>query len=352
MKKATKENCRSDYTLNGENVSKNKKRVGIMVKIRIQRKKEKRRDRTGILLPALLFFILFPYIISGFSNIEKQSLSKEELPGQIWVLQKKLWGMQKVPLEKYLTGMLAATIPAEYEMETLKAQAIILRSFCMNQMKKENGEKIIYDDLIKEYHMEATQYQEVWKENADSCWEKIQRAVEETKGVIIVCNGDIVEPPFCRMSNGITRDITEYVIHKRNYSHMKAVPCVNDKMAVEYIQYVQIPTKEFEEKIKKILPEKNKKIEKIILYRDANDYVKEIQIEDYRIEGESFRKTFNLISSCYSLEKIDDVIEIKSKGIGHGFGFSQYEANQLALKNNDYIYLLNYFFSNIALEKI
>lgn len=352
MKKATKENCRSDYTLNGENVSKNKKRVGIMVKIRIQRKKEKRRDRTGILLPALLFFILFPYIISGFSNIEKQSLSKEELPGQIWVLQKKLWGMQKIPLEEYLTGMLAATIPAEYEMETLKAQAIILRSFCMNQMKKENGEKVIYDDLIKEYYMESIQYQEAWKENVDSYQEKIQKAVEETKGVIMVCDGDIVEPPFCRMSNGITRDIAEYVIHKGNYPHMKTVVCDNDKMAMEYIQYIQVPMKEFEEKVKTILPEKKERLEKMILYRDTNGYVKEIQIEDHRMDGESFRKTFNLVSSCYWLEKIDDVIEIKSKGIGHGFGFSQYEANQLALKDNDYVYLLNYFFSNIVLEKI
>ena len=189
-----------------------------MVKIRIHRKKEKRRERKGILLSALLFFTLFPYIISGFSKVEKQTFSKEDVPGQIWVLQKKLWGMKKIPLEEYLLGMMAVTIPAEYEMETLKAQAIILRSFCMNQMEKENGEKVIYDDLIKEYHIESEQYQEVWKENTDSYREKVQRAVEETRGIIIVCNGDIVEPPFCRMSNGITRDITEYVIHKGNYS--------------------------------------------------------------------------------------------------------------------------------------
>lgn len=323
-----------------------------MIKIRIHRKKENGRERKGIIFLTLLFFVLFPYIISGFSKVEKQTFSKEDVPGQIWVLQKKLWGMQKIPLEEYLVGMMAVTIPAEYEPETLKAQAIILRSFCMNQMEKENGEKVIYDDLLKEYYMESEQYQEIWKEDTDSYWEKIQRAVEETKGMIIVCNGDIVEPPFCRMSNGSTRDITEYVIHKGNYLHMKTVVCANDKMAAEYIQYVQIPMKEFEEKVTKILPEKNKKLEKIILYRDANDYVKEIQIEDYRIEGENFRKTFNLVSSCYSLEKIDDVIEIKNKGIGHGFGFSQYEANQLALKDNDYMYLLNYFFSNIVLEKI
>ena len=145
-----------------------------MVRIRIHRKKEKRRERKGILLSALLFFILFPYIISGFSKVEKQTFSKEDVPGQIWVLQKKLWGMQKIPLEEYLLGMMAVTIPAEYEMETLKAQAIILRSFCMNQMKKENGRKVIYDDLIKEYYLQSSQYEEIWEGNTELHLKKLK----------------------------------------------------------------------------------------------------------------------------------------------------------------------------------
>lgn len=323
-----------------------------MVKIRVQRKKEKRRERTGIILPALLFFILFPYIISGFSNVNKQTFSKEESPGQIWVLEKKLWGTQRIPLEEYLVGMLAATIPAEYEPDTLKAQAIILRSFCMNQMEKENGRKVIYDDLLKEYYLQPTQYQEVWKDNEDLYLKKMKTAIEETKGVIMVCNGDIVEPPFCRMSNGKTRDITEYVIHKSAYPYMKTVTCEEDKMAGEYIQYIEIPKKEFKVKLQQILPEKNAKLQKMILFRDTNDYVKEIQIGEERIDGEIFREKFGLISSDYSLDKINDVIEIKSKGMGHGFGFSQYQANQLALIGKDYVELLNHFFSNIALEKI
>ena len=85
-----------------------------MVKIRINRRKEKRGDTKGVLLLALLFFLLFPYIISGFSDVEKQTLAWEEVPGQIWVVEKKIWGSQKMPLEEYLVGMVAATIPGEY----------------------------------------------------------------------------------------------------------------------------------------------------------------------------------------------------------------------------------------------
>lgn len=323
-----------------------------MVKIRINRKKEKGRDRAGMLLLALLFFLLFPYIISSFSEVEKQTIVTEEVPGQIYVLEKRIWGGQKIPLEEYMIGMMAATIPANYEIETLKAQAIILRSFCMNHMKKENGEKIIYDDELKEYYFTHQEYEELWGENAESYLKKIQSAIEETKGMILVCNGDIAEPPFCRMSNGKTRDITEYVIRKENFEYMKTVVCSKDEMAKDFVQYVEISQKDFTRKISKLVNIKSDRIDKIVLYRDANDYVKEIQIGEQIIDGEEFRAAFGLVSSSFSLDKIDNIIEIQTKGMGHGFGFSQYEANQLAVDGREYIYLLNYFFNNITLEKM
>ena len=323
-----------------------------MVKIRVNRKKEKRGDRKVVLLLALLFFLLFPYIISNFSKVEKQTIAVEKVPGQIYVLEKKIWGGQKIPLEKYLIGMMAATIPGNYEMETLKAQAIILRSYCMNHMKKENGEKVIYDDELKKYYFTEQEYEELWGGTTGSYFSKMKNAVEETKGIILVCNGDIVEPPFSRMSNGKTRDITEYVIRKENFEYMKTVVCSMDEMAKDFVQYIEISQKEFTNRISKLINIKSEEIDKIVLYRDTNDYVKEIQIGEQVVDGEEFRQTFELISSSFSLDKIDDMIEIQTKGVGHGFGFSQYEANQLAIEGSDYIYLLNHFFNNITFEKV
>ena len=86
--------------------------------------------------------------------------------------------------------------------------------------------------------------------------------------------------------------------------------------------------------------------------KDEKHYVKEVEIGEKIIDWEEFRKALGLVSSCYFLEKVNENIEIKTKGMGHGYGFSQYGANRLALKGQDYRYLLNYFFSNITLEKI
>lgn len=326
--------------------------MGVMVKIRIHKRKEKRREGKGMLLPALLFFLLFPYIISGFSDVKKQTLAKEDVPGQIWVLQKRVWGSQKIPLEEYLMGMIAATIPVEYEPETLKAQAVILRSYCINHMKKEAGEKIIYDDVLQGYYFSPKECKKMWEENAEDNLTKIEKAVQDTQGLILVCDGDIVEAPFCRMSNGKSRDITEYVVRKENYKYMKSEVCEKDGLAKDFVQYTEINQEEFEKILKKLMGESFKGLKKITLYRDANSYVKEVQVGEKLMEGEQFREALGLVSSCFSLDKINDVIEIQTKGIGHGFGFSQYEANEQAKNGKDYTLLLHYFFQNITLEKI
>ena len=323
-----------------------------MVKIRIHRKREKRGERKGILLSALLFFVLFPYIIGSFSKEEKQTYSAIDIPGQIYVMEKKIWGGQIIPLEEYLTGMVAATIPAEYEEETLKAQAVILRSFCVKHLKKEDGRKVIYDEELKEYYFTKQECEKMWGEQAKKYLQKIQEAVNDTRGMILVCNDDIVEAPFCRMSNGKTRDITEYVISKENYEYMKTVTCSGDCLAADFIQYREIQQKEFEKIISKLIESKTDNIEKIVLYRDNNDYVKEVQIGEEKVEGEKFREILDLPSSCYSLDKIDKNIEIQTRGQGHGFGFVQYEANELAVKGKDYMYLLDYFFNNLSFEKL
>lgn len=319
---------------------------------KIKRRMERRGDTKAMIFVSLLFFILFPYIISGFSEVEKETITLEEEPGTVWVMEQKIWGSRKVALEEYLIGMVAATIPIEYDTETLKAQAIILRSFCMTYMEKEEGKKIIYDKWLKEYYFSNKDCQNLWEDKMAAYIQKIQQAVSETKGMILVCDGDIIKPPFCRMSNGSTRDISEYIVHKEKYPYLKTVLCREDEMAKEFIQYVEITQKEFEENIKTYFGLKEKDLNKIVLYKDALNYVKEVEIGEKRVDGEEFRKSLSLVSSCYSLEKVNENIEIQTRGMGHGYGFSQYGANQMALAGKDYKFLLNYFFANITLEKI
>ena len=314
---------------------------------------ERERKRRGYyFVPLLFFFCFLPFFMSRYSEKEKDTLVSKNLPGQVWIMQTKIWGDYKMAMEEYLIGMMAATIPVEYEMETLKAQAILLRSFCLSQMVKEDGKKVVHDDVLKEYYSNENQRKEMWKEKSEEYENKIRQAIGETKGMFMVCQDDIINPPFFRLSNGITRDVTEYVLSESKYPYMKSVVCKEDTMAEDYIQYVEMKDKEFEKKIKKLVGKKVGKIHKLTLYKDKNGYVKEVEINEEKIKGEIFRQFFGLASSCFSLQKIDSVIEIQTKGIGHGFGFSQWEANCLAREGKTYEDLLGHFYKNISIEKI
>jgi len=52
------------------------------------------------------------------------------------------------------------------------------------------------------------------------------------------------------------------------------------------------------------------------------------------------------------LEEAEEGIRIECKGIGHGFGFSQYGANAMAQEKMDYEDLLKYYFHNITIEDV
>lgn len=313
---------------------------------------KRRGEAKGKLLAALLFFFLFPYLFSYFGNVEKQEIEVTQNTGSVWVAQKKLWGTKKILLEEYLPGMLAATIPIEYELETLKAQAVVLRSWCMSLVEKEQGIKLISDEEIKTSYFTPEQCKRLWGEAYDTNLAKIKQAVEDTAGMILVWQEQIIIPPFFRVSNGSTRDVKEYLVHHEDWGYLVKADCPEDLNSSEYVHYIQISENDFKKKMAGLLGQKQWEMEKIILCRDSADYVKKLQVGEKEIEGETFRYEMGLPSACFSLEKTGENIEFQVKGMGHGFGFSQYEANEQAKGGNDFKALLNFFYTNITIEKM
>ena len=268
------------------------------MKNRINKRIEIKRDkRGGIKVPLLLFLFFFPFFMSGRYLIQKEEIKIEEAPGQVWVLQDKIWGSVEVPLEEYLIGMMACTIPVEYETQTLKAQTVILRSFCMSLIEKENGKKVIRDLKLKSYYLDEVQREKLWKEQKPEFEKKIKQVIEETKGEFMVCDGTIINPPFFRLSNGYTRDVIEYKPNSQQRMYIKSVECTDDKKSEDYIQYIEMTQKEFEKKIKELVHNPNLKLKKLVLCKDKNNYVKEVEINGKKIDGETFRKKFCLVSS-------------------------------------------------------
>lgn len=281
----------------------------------------------------LLFFVFFPYtctilfttdhaIAARVPDKERQTISIE--------LEKE-YGKQQIPLGDYLMGVLAAAIPGSYEKETIKAQCIIIRSACLMQSA----------DYTFPY-LPQREREIIWGEQYSTYSEKFKQAIKETEGLVVYYRDELVSLPYFRLSNGVTRNVGDL-------SFLRSVPCNRDILSREYLNEITIKADAFFHTLD--LPD-NSDNRKIVVKKDTGNYVKQVTIGEKNMTGEEFRNCFSICSSSYSVREENNSIVIQTKGIGHGIGFSQYAANQMALDGDDCISLLNYFFQNINIQKI
>ena len=247
-------------------------------------------------------------------------------------------------LEWQVLHELAAVIPPEYETETLKAQAIILRTNILIE-KQEKAEKQQVPLLFA--------YKDKWGESYDSNCEKLFEAVNETRGMYIEENGEPIRTSFFRLSNGNTRKGKECL--GENFNVFASKECKKDLLCGNFFQKNQMNGERFAGKLSNIIGKQiayeDLKEMNITYEYDSAGYVLCVNFGETALGGEIFRKEFLLPSSDFSVTYGDNNVLIETRGMGSGIGFCQYGANELAKEGKDFIDLLNYFFTNIAISK-
>ncbi len=247
-------------------------------------------------------------------------------------------------LEWQVLHELAAVIPTDYEKETLKAQAVIIRTNILadrQQSEKKQESPLLFS------------YKKKWGENYGETCRKLFEAVQETRGMYLEQNGEIVRVSYFRLSNGSTRNGEECL--GTAYTIFTAKECRKDLLSEDFLQKSKVEGKIFAQRLgeltgKEISYEELKTLGITYEY-DSTGYVLAIDCGNVKLGGETFRKIFSLPSSDFSVSYEDEGVCIETKGVGNGIGFCQYGANELAKEGKDFIELLNYFFTNIAISK-
>lgn len=295
----------------------------------------------------ILLLIWIPYFVIVF--FKDMGESEQDSMENIEILQEKTLidtrqdslyqvvfednrGKNNISLEEYLVGILATTIEIEYEPETLKAQAVLLRSTLLYEMNREGVMKIDAGQFDYTYMTEMS-WKKVWKEKYGTYYEKCQKAVNETEGITLSYQGKIIPGTFCAISAGQTRNG-----EKSQYPYLKSVSCSKSVEAADYLNLHNFSKNTWDS------------IE--IVETDENGYVNLLRVNGTIVKGEEFRKEYGLESTCMKILEGEDYV-IETRGKGHGLGMDQYYANCLALEDEDvdYMEILNYFYQNISFEK-
>ncbi len=268
-------------------------------------------------------------------------------------------------LEWKVLHELARTIPIDYEPETLKAQAVILRTNILadreeglagNQTPKDpsfaaDKESAGYQKGYAPQLLYA--YRERWGDDYEKNCQKLCEAVIQTSGMYLEKGRRPIRASYFRLSNGSTRDAKECL--SENYPEYTAAECRKDLMSHEFLGKKEMTGIEFTDEINNITGQNFSYAElrqtEITYQKDSAGYVLEVKIGETQMGGEVFRRSFLLPSSDFFVILKEQSVCIETKGIGTGIGFCQYGANEMAKEGEDFLNLLHYFFTNIAISK-
>lgn len=268
--------------------------------------------------------------------------------------------IEEIGLDEYMCGVVASEMPASFEEEALKAQAVVARTYTIykivNNDNKHNGADICDDYKCCQAWISKKERFEKWKEEErEIYWSKIVNAVNSTKGKIITYNNSPINAFFHANSGGVTEQPVN-VWGGSGYPYLKTVVTSGEEAYTQYSSEVNLTKKEFEEKMQQYHSDFNIKYDekdciKIEEYTEGNR-VKTIKIGNLELSGVEVRNILGLKSANFNIDVGENNIVFKVIGYGHGVGMSQTGADSLAKQGKSYEEIIKHYYDNVKIENI
>lgn len=311
----------------------------------------------------ICLIIIMPII---FSNLKTQEVYSNEIIDEkfdygeysnIKLLHTENGEIEELNLDEYLYGVVSSEMPASFEIEALKAQAVVARTYTIYQIK--NGGKHENADLC-----DSSLCCQAWisKENRlarweddlkEEYWKKITTAVNETKGKVILYNGEPINALFHSNSGGKTE--LSLNVWGGNFPYFQTVETSGEENYTSYNSEVEIS----KDDLVKIMLENYSdfKIDfskenyiQIIELTEGNR-VKKIKIGNKELSGVEARKLFNLKSAKFDVSINGDLIKFSVNGYGHGVGLSQCGSDSLAKQGKNYAEIIKYYYKDVEISE-
>jgi stage II sporulation protein D len=250
---------------------------------------------------------------------------------------------------EYISGVVAAEMPAEFEIEALKAQALCARTY----LKSKNGcDKANNADICNDYsHCQAykskDELKDIWKKDYEKNYKKIFDACQSVNDKIIVYNNEPISAVFHSTSSGKTENGID--VWGGDAPYLKSVDSSYDKKSPKFKSSKTISIDEFKEKLSCDSDDIYSSIGKTTITEGGG--VKSIEIGDKVYSGRDIREMFDLNSTNFTLDIFDSSVVFNVSGYGHGVGMSQYGANFMAKDGNNYVEIIKHYYRGVDITK-
>ena len=319
-----------------------------------------------IILTIILFIFLIPLVFTNKRVVDTSTNNNIDLEvvdfnyseySKIKLLHKDTDEVEEVKLDDYIACVVSAEMPVSYELEALKAQAIVARTYTIYKIttsRKHDNADICDKSTCCQAWISKENRLKRWKESdAQNNWNKIIRAVNETAGKIVTYNNKPINAFFHANSGGKT-EIPFYVWGGSGYPYLQVVETSGEDAYSQYSSEAEFTKEELEKKIREkhsdfeIDLEENDCIE--IKERDNSNRVVTVKIGNLNLSGVETRTLLGLRSANFTVDISNNKVKFKVIGYGHGVGMSQTGADALAKQGKNCEEIIKHFYSGVEIK--
>lgn len=299
--------------------------------------------------------VCIPFFVVIFFNKDIEKLEEIEIKldyvSNILIRVKRVSEdrLDNIKLEEYVVGVVAGEMPASFEIEALKAQAVASRSYALKKINdNKNNSYDVVDTTSNQVYLDDDELKNKWQDNYVSYINKIRQAVNETSMEYLEYNGEVANTMFFSTSNGYTED--SQVVFSEDIPYLRSVDSSWDESVSSTFKYeVTFLLSDFYEKLG---IDYNKKLSVVVLDRSSSNRIIKLKINGVELTGREIYNKLKIRSTDFTIRQDGDNVVIDTKGYGHGVGMSQYGALGMAKDGYNYKEILDHYYTGTKLKKI
>ena len=273
-------------------------------------------------------------------------------PETLRVLDVKTDKVIEMTVKDYVIGVVSAEMAAEYDIEALKAQAVVAYTYALYKKNLRKNETYdVTDTSAKDQaFLSVGEAKERFGDNYQKYTDKITSAVNAVEGKKITYNGKPILACCHSISGGKTESAE--LLWGGSYPYLMPVESAGDVLSSGYLSEVTVSKDDFKTALKDLEINFKGEPDKWItdINRSNSGYILSLKICGTELKGSKIRSALKLRSTNFDVSITDDTFKFSVRGYGHGVGMSQYGAQYMALQGSTYEDIIKWYFTGCGVE--
>ncbi len=264
--------------------------------------------------------------------------------------------VEELTMKEYLWRVVAAEMPAKFELEAMCAQAVCARTYTLWKMGTNVHEDadLCDNSACCQAYITPEEAAGRWGSLTEVYTKHIASAVERTDGQILTYEGKPIQAVFFSSSAPETEDAA--AVWGGSMPYLVSVSSPEGEEVPNYYSSVVLTA----EQMKSLVANSGLGIK---LSGDPSGWIRnvsytgsgrvaELEVGGVTLSGSAARSLFGLRSACFEVIEDEGTFTFSVTGYGHGVGMSQYGANAMAEAGSTWQEIVCHYYTGVTIQKV